>query len=240
MGNDVGTPPDGLEVALQGPGDHQEAPSAVPVPGTADAAAEVPGGSAAEPAPAVKLAPRLKRKFKTPYYQRKKAEPLDPLDSKQLTKLALMHDGRPCPLCDHTEQAKELEKAYHRWMPLQEMAEFFGYKRHIIKAHADAKGWTKMRAESTPEIYMRLMDELMENFDASKLPQKTIAELIVKVSRWNDRLQGKVVTKVDVNEHKSVVFMSVPLPGGDPPLLPGASAPQLGPAKVINATWEDS
>lgn len=151
----------------------------------------------------------------------------------------MMHEGRPCPLCVNVAQAREVEKAYQRWWPVQEIAEFFGYKRHIIKAHADAKGWTKDRAESTPELYVRIMDELMENFDASKLPQKTIAELIFKVGRWQDRLAGKVVTKVDVNEHKSVVFMSVPLPGGDPPLLPGAEAPKLGPAKVLDASWED-
>lgn len=181
----------------------------------------------------MKTVPRLRPK-------KRKSEarfaPPDPLDPKDLSKLRTMHEGRPCPLCDHTQQAKEVEKAYKRWWPLQEMAEFFGYKRHVIKAHAEAMGWTKDRAESTPEIYVRLMDELMENFDASKLPQKTIAEMVFKIPRWLDRLSGKVVTKVDINEHKSVTFVAVPLPGGAAPIkaLPAAQ-PALPP---IQATWE--
>lgn len=226
--SDIETP-DKLESAVSSHGDHPE--GAEPVHG-----APAPDPSAA--VPEVKRLPKLKRKRK-PLYQRLK-DP-DPLDDKDLNKLRMMHEGRPCPLCDRTTQAKEVEKAYKRWWPVQEIAEFFGFKRHVIKAHADAMGWTKDRAESTPEIYVRLMDELMENFDASKLPQKTIAEMVFKIPRWIDRLQGKVVNRQEINEHKSVVFMSIPLPGGDAPIQLGApSAPALPPAKTLDASWEES
>src|SRR5690348_8425298 len=203
---------------VQSPVDHQEDAKALLGTGTALPTPEIPA------APKVKLIPKRPRRKRSKYLR---AKDPDPLDDKDQNRLRMMHTGRPCPLCANTLQAEEVEKAYYRWWPVQEIAEFFGYKRHVIKAHADALGWTKKRAESTPEIYERVLDELLENFDASQIPQKHIAELIVKLARHQDRLQGKITHRVDINEHKSVVFLSVPLPGGAPPLLPDKEAPRL-------------
>lgn len=151
-----------------------------------------------------------------------------------------MHENRPCPLCDHHVQAKEVEKAYRRWWPIQEIAEFFGYKKHVIRAHAEAMGWTKDRAESTPELYVRIMDEMVEHLDASKIPQKNLIEAIIKLGRHQDRLQGKIINRHELKEDKTVVFLSVPLPGGAPPLLPDKEALKLGPAPVVvDAKWEE-
>ena len=143
-----------------------------------------------------------------------------------------------CQVCLSPDR-DEIEKAYRQWWKTADISHEFQVRPAHLTAHAEVFEWTKQRAENMDSLYVRLLDETRHAFDPAKITSQEALEGLIKLAFHKDRLQGRVINKHEVDAHKSITFVAVPLPGGAPPLIKGEEVKLLAPAPVIEAEWWD-
>lgn len=145
--------------------------------------------------------------------------------------------GAKCKVCVSPVR-DEICTAYFNWVKESQIAQEFGVPKRDIIGHADVFNWAKDRVANMTGLRVQLLGEAVDLLDLSKVPQKDLLEIIEKLARQEDRVQGRVIQKHQIDHNKSVTFISVPLPGGSAPVLPESKQKVLAIGGLVDAKWE--
>lgn len=144
----------------------------------------------------------------------------------------VQHRKRACDVCRHSEKA-QIRKEYMQWQTVVSISERFDIPARIITLHANSLGWAQERADNMHHLYTRLLTDIGETLDVSKLQSKDAVEALIKIARHIDRVQGKIVSRHQVDENRSITFTAIPLPGGAPALTEDAQLALPAPVKSM-------
>lgn len=134
--------------------------------------------------------------------------------AREARKLQVRHTASGhCAVCTHKEAA-EICEAYIRWVPNLAICAQYDISESYLRAHAYAYHWDKQRVEKVDPLYHRLMNDVMGFFRPEKLQARDAGQMLVKLAFQMAKLQGRIVDHHEVDAHKSVTFIHVPLPGG--------------------------
>ena len=146
--------------------------------------------------------------------------------------------AQECTVCMHFDK-DEIEKKYMQWWTLPAIVGEYGCTKRDLAAHSQVYGWEKQRAEYTDPLYVRLINDIAEHFDARKLAPKDAIKALGMFARHVDRLQGRIIDHHKVESDKTVTFIAIPMPGGQKPLSSELNKEALVKGRVLELESAD-
>ena len=134
-----------------------------------------------------------------------------------------------CQICNHDDRDM-IEDSYSRFFSAKEISKTFGLRDSDITRHCKALKLDEKRVSNTKALYSRLLDKGIQNLGNMELSVKDL----LKLAEHIDKLEGRVVTKHQVQAPEIIYLGAVPVPGvqsitaiPETPTLPPSAEPTL-------------
>ncbi len=122
------------------------------------------------------------------------------------------HDGifeAGCPVCTHARKAT-IEALYLKGSRMAELAALTQIAEQALRDHLDGVGLIDQRANSTDLFYARIIDMGFEHIR----PEDITVEMLQKALNWKDKLNGRIVDKIEQLRPSKIIILS-PTQTGD-------------------------
>lgn len=116
-----------------------------------------------------------------------------------------------CPVCTHPAR-EVIEELYVAWKTLTWLEARFDLPPASCQRHMRATGLTGKRHKNREAYYEAWMERGEDVLD--ELPAETVAKMAHESAKHLDKLQGKIVSKHEVEAKRTISLVAAPLPGG--------------------------
>jgi len=143
---------------------------------------------------------------------------------------------KDCKVCSH-EKLAMIEACYMRAGRIEDLSNLTALPKDDLRAHFDALGLTEKRSNNSDAFYARVIDLGLEHLN----PEDITVEFLLKALMWKDKLNGRVIDKVESLRPTKIVIMAPPQTAQmvDAPVTEAAKVEKgeqvraLGPADMV-------